>query len=52
MRVDEGLKGRSLVAIKTKARAVVGRGEKTLLSSDPGPELRLGRVKEKEKVGR
>ena len=37
-----------ILAIKTKARNVVGRGE-TSLRSDPGSELRLGRAKEKEK---
>ena len=41
MRVDDGRKGCwSLLAIQTKARTVVGRGEKGLLS-DPGSELRL-----------
>ena len=34
--------------IELKARIVVGRGEKSLLS-DPGSEVRLGREKEKEK---
>ena len=48
MRVNEGRKGCSLPAIKMKARTVVGRGEKSLLG-DPGPELRLGGEKEKEK---
>ena len=51
MRVDEGGKGSSLFAKKMKARIVVGRGEKSPLS-DPGPELRLGREKEKRKVRR
>ena len=49
MRVDEGRKGWSLQATKKKARAVVGRGEKSLLS-DPGSELPLG--KEKDKRGK
>ena len=49
MRVDEGRKGSSLLAIKMKARAVVERGEKSLFSG-PGSELRLVREKEKEKV--
>ena len=49
MRVDERrIKSLSSLAIKMKARAVVGRGEKSL-HSDPGSELRLGREKEKVK---
>ena len=49
MRVDEEMNSRSLLAIKRKARTVVGRGKNLL--SDPGPELRLliGRDKEKDK---
>ena len=50
MRVDEGRNGWNLLAIKTKARVVVRRGKKSLLS-DPGSELRLGR-EEKGKVRR
>ena len=42
MRVNEGRKGSSLIATKMRARTVVGRGEKSLLS-DPGSELRLRR---------
>ena len=50
--VDKGRKGWSLLAMKMRARTVAGRGEDSLLS-DPGPELRLGKEKEKEeKVGR
>ena len=44
--VAEGREGQSLVAINMKTRTVVGRREKGLLS-DTGPELRLGREKEK-----
>ena len=43
-RVDEGRKGAEVI---TKARIVVGRGEKL---GDPRCELRLGREKEREKV--
>ena len=32
MRVDEGRKGSTLLAIKMKARVVVGRGDESLLS--------------------
>ena len=35
--------------MSTKARTVVGKGEKCLLS-DPGSELRLGKEKEKRKI--
>ena len=45
-RVDEGRKCRNLLAIKTKARTVVGRGEKSLLC-DPGSELRLWRERDR-----
>ena len=42
-RVGEGRKSSSLLAIRMKARIVVGRGKKSLLiNSDPGFELRLG----------
>ena len=42
MRVDKGRKGLRFFRDKMKARtAVVGRWEKSLLSSDPGSELRL-----------
>ena len=41
MRVDEGRKGWILLAIKMKARTVVGRGEEGPLC-DPGSELLLG----------
>ena len=41
MRVDEGRRGWSLVAIKMKPRSVVGKGEKSMLG-DPGSELRVG----------
>ena len=51
MRVDDGRKGCSLLAIKKKARTVVGRGEKGLLG-DPGSALGLGRETEKENVRR
>ena len=47
MRVDEGRKGCSLLAIRMKAPTVVGRAEKGLFSG-PGSELRLGGEKEKE----
>ena len=47
-RDDEGRKCRTLLALNVKARTVVGRGGKSLLS-DPGSESRLGREKEKEK---
>ena len=47
MRVGEGKKGLSLLAMKSKARTVVGRGEKSLLDG-PESELRLGREIEKE----
>ena len=49
MRVDEGRTSCTLLAIKTKARAVVER-EKSLFS-DPGSDLYLGR-EEKENVRR
>ena len=48
MRVDDGRKRSNLLAIKTKPRTVVGRGEKSLLS-DPGPELRIRREKDNVK---
>ena len=51
MRLDEGRKGEFLV-IKMKARTVVGRGEKSLPTSDPGSQLRPGREKEKGKERR
>ena len=38
-----------MFAIKTKARTVVWRGEKSP-PSDPGPGLRLGRKREKETI--
>ena len=47
MCVDEGKKGWSLLAIKMRARTVVGRRDKSQLR-DTGSELRLGREKEKE----
>ena len=50
-RVDETRKCWIILAIKTKARTVMGRGEKSLLS-DPGPEVRVGREKEKANVRR
>ena len=49
-RVVEGRKGLSLLAIKMKGTyqvPVVGRGEKSLLFSDAGSELRLDREKKK-----
>ena len=46
---DERRKGRSLLAIKMKARAVVGRGEKSL-PSDLGSELRLLIGRENETI--
>ena len=49
MRVDGGIKGRSLLAKNMKACAIVGRGEKSLLISDPGSKLRLRREIEKER---
>ena len=39
----------AVIAVKTNARNVVGRGEKSLLSNPTGSELRLGGEKEKEK---
>ena len=48
MRVDEGRKGSSLLAIKNKTRTVMGRGEKSLFR-DPGSELYLATEKGKEK---
>ena len=42
------IKGWSLLDSKTKACAVVGRREKSLLGN-PGPEWRLGRETEKER---
>ena len=42
MLAGEGENVWSLLAIKKKARTVVGTGEKSLLSG-PGSELRLGR---------
>ena len=42
MRVDEGRKGWSLLAITMETPTVAGKREKSLLS-DPGSELRLGR---------
>ena len=47
MPVDERIKGRSLLGIKTKARTIWGRGNKSLCS-DRGSELRLGREREKK----
>ena len=48
MRVDEGRKGWSLLAINMKARtAAVDRGEKSL-PSDPGSELHLGSFKDEK----
>ena len=41
MRVDEGRKGSILLAKKTKARTVLGSGEKSL-RSDPGSEYDYG----------
>ena len=52
MRVDEGTKGWSLVAIKTKARTVVGRGTRRASAYDPGSELRVGREIDKGKLRR
>ena len=53
MRVDEGRKnGWILLAIETKARIVVGRGEEESLLGEPGSELRLGREKDEGKVRR
>ena len=49
MRVDEGRCSWSLLAIETKARAEVGREEKSLLR-DPKSDSRLGREKEKDNV--
>ena len=48
MRDGEGRNSWSLLAITTKPRAVVGRGEKSLVSG-PRSGLPLGRGKEKEK---
>ena len=50
IRHDERRKGRNILAIKTKARAVVGRGSESLLG-DPGPELRLRRDRERKNCG-
>ena len=47
----EVIPGRDIFAIRMKARTVVGKGEKSLLS-DTGSELRLGREKGKGKVRR
>ena len=47
--IHVGIKCRILSDIKTKARAVVGTGEKSLLSV-LGSELRLGREKEQYKM--
>ena len=44
MHADEGRKCCTRPAMETKARTVVGRGEKSLFS-DPGSELRIGREK-------
>ena len=41
MRVDEGREGWGLLALRMKARAVVGMGGTKMLSG-PGSELRLG----------
>lgn len=46
-RVDEGRTCYALLAKKTNARTVVGKGKKSL-RSDPGSELRLEKEKEKE----
>ena len=46
MRADEGKKCRILLAIKMKARTVVGSGKSLLICRNPGSELRLGREKE------
>ena len=51
VRIDEGRTGWSLIAIKIKARTVVGRGKESLLG-DPGSESHLGREKEKGAVRR
>ena len=48
MRVDEGRKCCTLLAIKTKARVVAGKVERSLVN-DPGSELRLGKENKKEK---
>ena len=42
LNIAEGRKGSSLLVIKSTARTVVGRGEKSL-PSDPESELHLGR---------
>ena len=49
IRVDERIKCCTLFAIGTKARTVVGMGDKNVLGS-PGLELGLASAKEKEKV--
>ena len=46
-RVDEGRKCCTLLAIEAKARTVVGRVEKSLLSNH-GSEIRLGKEKKKQ----
>ena len=48
-RVDEERKCCIVLAVKIMARTAVGAGEKSLLSSDHGSELRLSWEREKEK---
>ena len=50
-RVDEGRESCVLLAISMNARAVVGRGEKSLLD-DPESELPLGKREGEEKARR
>ena len=49
IRVDEGRNSWNRIAIKTKARALVGRRGKKSLLGDPGCELRLRGREKKEK---
>ena len=50
IRVDEGKKGCSLLAIETQAHIVVGGGGRSAWLVTPSSELRLGREKEKAQI--
>ena len=52
MRVDEERKGWDLIVVKPKARAIVGRGEKSLLSGRGHELRRVSREKEHKKCAK